>query len=78
MQVAKLLAAWDAAKLHVSKEELAKVDARASQAERSAPTLEHTFMRTSFEKIHGRLLLDETPLKQYVGLEMVDIEEDEP
>eukprot|EP00973_Karenia_brevis_P002353 317217-Karenia_brevis.AAC.1 len=35
-------------------------------------------MRTSFEKIYGRVLLDETPSKQYLGLKMVDIEEDEP
>eukprot|EP00973_Karenia_brevis_P006309 859283-Karenia_brevis.AAC.1 len=51
-------------------------DARASQVDRPAPAM--TCMRTSFEKIDGRLLLDETSSKQYVGLKMVDIEEDEP
>eukprot|EP00973_Karenia_brevis_P052047 7228798-Karenia_brevis.AAC.1 len=78
VQVARLLAAWDAAKLRVPKEESAKAEARASQAERPAPTVEHTFMRSSFEKIWGPFLLDETPSKQYVGLKMVDIEGDEP
>eukprot|EP00973_Karenia_brevis_P088209 12230833-Karenia_brevis.AAC.1 len=40
--------------------------------------MEHSFRRNSFEKVYGRLLLDETPSKQYMGLKMVDIEEDEP
>eukprot|EP00973_Karenia_brevis_P022894 3152001-Karenia_brevis.AAC.1 len=34
-------------------------------------------MRTSFEKIYGKLLQDETPSRQYIGLKIVDVEEDE-
>eukprot|EP00973_Karenia_brevis_P084603 11740283-Karenia_brevis.AAC.1 len=34
-------------------------------------------MRTSFEKIYGKLLQDETPSRQYIGLKTVDVEEDE-
>eukprot|EP00973_Karenia_brevis_P069919 9722446-Karenia_brevis.AAC.1 len=35
-------------------------------------------MRTAFEKLYGRLLPDEAPSKQYIGIKMVDIEDDEP
>eukprot|EP00973_Karenia_brevis_P036282 5004906-Karenia_brevis.AAC.1 len=70
VQVARLLATWDAARLQVTKEESAKADARASQVDRPAPTMEHTFMRTSFEKIYGKLLQDETPSRQYIGLKI--------
>eukprot|EP00973_Karenia_brevis_P057181 7955158-Karenia_brevis.AAC.1 len=76
-EVARLLATWDAARLQVSKEEAAKADARASRVDRPAPTMEHTFMRTSFVKIYGKLLQDETPSRQYIGLKTVDVEEDE-
>eukprot|EP00973_Karenia_brevis_P033621 4636021-Karenia_brevis.AAC.1 len=34
-------------------------------------------MRASFVKIYGKLLQDETPSRQYVGLKTVDVEEDE-
>eukprot|EP00973_Karenia_brevis_P080897 11222732-Karenia_brevis.AAC.1 len=78
VQAARLLTAWDSAKWHVSEEESAKAEAQASQVDRPAPTMDHSFLRSSFEKIHGRPLLDETPSKQYVVLKMVDIEKNEP
>eukprot|EP00973_Karenia_brevis_P003843 531161-Karenia_brevis.AAC.1 len=43
VQVARLLATWDAARLQVTKEGSAKAEARASQVERPAPTMERTF-----------------------------------
>ena len=77
VQVARLLAAWDAARIQVAKEEAAKADARASQVDRPAATMEHIFMRTSFEKIYGKLLSGELPSRQCIGRKVVDVEEDE-
>eukprot|EP00973_Karenia_brevis_P034426 4748594-Karenia_brevis.AAC.1 len=45
---------------------------------RATPTLEHTFMRTAYEKQFGRLLAEEIPSKAYMGVKTIDVEEDEP
>eukprot|EP00973_Karenia_brevis_P082595 11450731-Karenia_brevis.AAC.1 len=64
MQVARLLATWGAARLQDTKEESARADARASQVDRPASTMEHAFMRASLKRIYGKLSQDERPSRQ--------------
>eukprot|EP00973_Karenia_brevis_P017543 2406162-Karenia_brevis.AAC.1 len=39
--------------------------------------MEHTFMRTSYDKTYGKLLQGERPTRQYISLKTVDVEEGE-
>eukprot|EP00973_Karenia_brevis_P056901 7915884-Karenia_brevis.AAC.1 len=39
--------------------------------------MEHAFMRTSFGKIRGKLLQDETPSRRHIDLKTSNVEEDQ-
>eukprot|EP00973_Karenia_brevis_P061572 8562515-Karenia_brevis.AAC.1 len=40
--------------------------------------MEHTYMKSAYEKLYGRLQGEETPSRAYLGLKTTDVEEDEP
>eukprot|EP00972_Heterocapsa_arctica_P016681 2459959-Heterocapsa_arctica.AAC.1 len=54
-QAALVLAAWDAAKEYVTKENSARAEARASNLPRPTSATEHAAMRQAFEARYGRL-----------------------
>ena len=77
-QVAVALAAWDAAKEFVTKDNEARAEARSAHAHRPASNVEHTAMRAAYEAKHGRLHNSEVPGKYYLGKKAEDIEDNEP
>eukprot|EP00973_Karenia_brevis_P003881 535538-Karenia_brevis.AAC.1 len=60
-EVAKILASWDAAKVQVAREDTARAEAKASLIDRPATTMEHTYVKSAYEKLYGRLQGEETP-----------------
>jgi hypothetical protein len=77
-QVALVLAAWDAAKEYVTKENSVRAEARASNLPRPMSATEHAAMRQAFEARYGRLENNEVPARHYLGTKIEDIEENEP
>eukprot|EP00973_Karenia_brevis_P019266 2641023-Karenia_brevis.AAC.1 len=40
--------------------------------------MEHSYMKSAYEKLYGRSQGEETPSRAYLGLKTTDVEEDEP
>ena len=77
-QLAMALAAWDAAKEYVSKDNTMRAEARTSHIPRPVTSNEHAAMLKAYEVRYGRLETGETPGKHYLGVKAEEIEDNEP
>ena len=77
-QVAVLLAAWDDCKEYIARDVTRRAEARASNFPLPINTLEHQAMKGAYEAKYGELDNEEVPGKHYLGMKMLDIDEDEP
>ena len=77
-QIALVISAWEAARVQVNAEDLAKVEARAHALPRPVGATELAAMRRVAELRLGSLKSYEVPSKALIGLKLEQIEENEP
>ena len=76
--VAMVLAAWEAARSQVQREQLQKAEAKAAHVPTPVGSVDHQAMRAAYELRFGRLDNQEVPSRSYLGTKQEEIEENEP
>ena len=77
-QVAMVISAWEAARVQVNAEDLARVEAKAHSLPRPVGTTELAAMRRVAEAKLGSLKGCEVPSKALIGLKLEQVEDNEP
>ena len=77
-QVALVISAWEAARVQVNAEDLARVEAKANALPRPVGTTELAAMRRVAEVKLGSLKGCEVPSKALIGLKLEQVEDNEP